>query len=147
MPLQSTSENSPETSIAAPVEKLTAANNSLGLPPGFMPRVVIRHRSKGAKKAQKRIRKNSEQNKILMVEFKTNPVWHKGKILELQQRLGLKACQIYKWKWDMTRKVVVDKDTPASQSLSAPDITLDMHSGRKQSDWTGGEFGDTEMVN
>ena len=38
-----------------------------------VPRVVIRHRCKGAKKAQKRLRKNGEQNKVLMGEFKKNP--------------------------------------------------------------------------
>jgi len=55
-----------------------------------IPRVVIRHRIKGAKKAQKRLRKNGEQNKVLMGEFKKNPIWQKAKIVELQQRLGLK---------------------------------------------------------
>lgn len=56
----------------------------------MIPRVVIRHRCKGAKKAQKRLRKNGEQNKILMGEFRKNPQWQKAKIVELQQRLGLK---------------------------------------------------------
>ena len=72
---------------------------------GGIPRVVIRHRIKGAKKAQKRLRKNGEQNKILMGEFKKNPIWQKAKIVELQQRLGLKQSQIYKWNWDMQRKL------------------------------------------
>jgi len=67
----------------------------------MIPRVVIRHRCKGAKKAQKRLRKNGEQNKILMGEFRKNPQWQKAKIVELQQRLGLKQSQIYKWNWDM----------------------------------------------
>mmetsp|Transcript_26864 Transcript_26864/g.35924 ORF Transcript_26864/g.35924 Transcript_26864/m.35924 type:complete len:117 (+) Transcript_26864:1853-2203(+) len=95
--LQSTSENSPEGSG----RKLVC---SLG--PGFMPRVVIRHRIKGAKKAQKRIRKNTEQNKILLAEFQKNSQWKKSKIVELQERLGLKMSQIYKWNWDMQRKLV-----------------------------------------
>lgn len=38
-----------------------------------IPKVVIRHRVKGAKAVQKRLRKNSAQNKILMVEFQKNP--------------------------------------------------------------------------
>ena len=36
---------------------------------GSIPRVVIRHRIKGAKQVQKRLRKNNAQNKILMGEF------------------------------------------------------------------------------
>ena len=104
-PLQSTSENSPEVSSRKIVRSLA--------PGGFMPRVVIRHRSKGAKKAQKRIRKNTEQNKILLVEFQKNPQWNKSKITELQQRLGLKTSQIYKWNWDMQRKLV-ERQGPAS---------------------------------
>lgn len=73
--------------------------------PEYIPRVVIRHRIKGAKKAQKRIRKNLEQNKILLSEFQKSPMWDKSKIVELQQRLGLKQSQIYKWNWDMQRKL------------------------------------------
>ena len=38
-----------------------------------IPRVVIRHRVKGAKQVQKRLRKNTIQNKILMNEFQKNP--------------------------------------------------------------------------
>ena len=34
-----------------------------------IPRVVIRHRVKGTKQVQKRLRKNTAQNKILMAEF------------------------------------------------------------------------------
>ena len=55
-----------------------------------IPRVVIRHRTKGAKKAQKRLRKNTAQNKILMNEFQKNPQWSKKKIQQLHERLGLK---------------------------------------------------------
>ena len=40
---------------------------------GQIPRVVIRHRVKGAKQVQKRLRKNTVQNKILMNEFQKNP--------------------------------------------------------------------------
>lgn len=86
MPLQSTSENTPEVSIGND-KGMIVSNGLLGLPQdtncSFMPRVVIRHRSKGSKKAQKRIRKNSQQNKILLVEFQNNPVWQKSKIFEL----------------------------------------------------------------
>lgn len=83
----------------------------------FVPRVVIRHRIKGVKKAQKRLRKNSEQNKILMAEFEKNPVWQRSKINELQAKLGLKPSQIYKWNWDMSRKNGVQDG-----AASAPDI-------------------------
>ena len=69
-----------------------------------LPRVVIRHRVKGTKKAQKRIRKGKEQNDILMAEFHKNMHWNKSKINELQKRLHLKPSQIYKWNWDMQRK-------------------------------------------
>jgi len=103
--IQSTSENS-------------ADNETTGMQDRSIPRVVIRHRIKGAKKAQKRLRKNSEQNKILMVEFEKNPNWQKPKIVELQKRLGLKASQIYKWNWDMQRKTT-DKKGPLSHNLSA----------------------------
>jgi len=85
VPLQSTSENSPEVSIGGDKGMMTSSG-LLGLPQdrcSFMPRVVIRHRSKGSKKAQKRIRKNSQQNKILLVEFQNNPIWQKSKIFEL----------------------------------------------------------------
>lgn len=55
-----------------------------------IPRVVIRHRVKGAKQVQKRLRKNTIQNKILVAEFQKNPVWSKKKIQQLHERLGLK---------------------------------------------------------
>lgn len=71
----STNENSPNRSPKDSKMKMTD---------GGIPRVVIRHRIKGAKKAQKRLRKNGEQNKILMGEFKKNPIWQKAKIIELQ---------------------------------------------------------------
>jgi len=48
-----------------------------------MPKVVIRHKIKGAKKAQKRLRKNEQQNKILWNEYQKNPIWQKAKIVEL----------------------------------------------------------------
>jgi uncharacterized protein YneF (UPF0154 family) len=52
--------------------------------------VVIRHRAKGVKQVQKRLRKNQLQNKILMNEFQKNPRWSRKKIQELHERLGLK---------------------------------------------------------
>ena len=112
------------------------------LPPGTIPRVVIRHRIKGAKKAQKRLRKNEEQNKILLNEFQKNHIWQKAKIVELKNRLGLKESQIYKWNWDMQRKLSEHKGA-GSASISAPDISD--HTGRKVSDWTG-ELAEVEMV-
>lgn len=45
-----------------------------------IPKVVIRHRVKGAKQVQKRLRKNTVQNKLLMAEFQKNPQWSKKKI-------------------------------------------------------------------
>ena len=45
-----------------------------------IPRVVIRHKAKGAKQAQKRLRKNTIQNKVLTMEFNKNPVWSRKKI-------------------------------------------------------------------
>jgi len=69
----STNENSPN-----------AAKSQSKFQFNGIPRVVIRHRCKGAKKAQKRLRKNGEQNKVLMGEFKKNPIWQKAKIVELQ---------------------------------------------------------------
>ena len=66
-----------------------------------MPKVVIRSRARGIKKAQTRLRKNEQQNKILANEFEKNPIWNKSKIVELQELLGLKPNQIYKWNWDM----------------------------------------------
>lgn len=73
-----------------------------------VPRVIIRHRIKGTKQAQKRLRKNTTQNKVLVNEFKKNPIWSQQKIQELHQRLGLKCSQIYKWNWDMRRKIPDD---------------------------------------
>ena len=40
-----------------------------------VPRVIIRHRIKGTKQSQKRLRKNTTQNKVLVNEFKKNPRW------------------------------------------------------------------------
>ena len=60
----STNENSPNAAKSQSKFQFTG-----------IPRVVIRHRIKGAKKAQKRLRKNGEQNKVLMSEFKKNPIW------------------------------------------------------------------------
>lgn len=115
-----------------------------------IPRVVIRHRIKGAKKAQKRLRKNGEQNKILVGEFKKNPVWQKAKIVELQQRLGLKQSQIYKWNWDMQRKLAENPKNGGS-SVSAPELSCNL-SGLKggaddeQDDcWTGDIIGEVNM--
>ena len=136
--LHSTSENSPEGSHGC-----KSSSMLLSLPPGTIPRVVIRHRIKGAKKAQKRLRKNEEQNKILLIEFQKNPIWQKTKIVELKNRLGLKESQIYKWNWDMQRKLAEHQKGGASASVSAPDISD--HTGRKVSDWTG-ELAEVEMV-
>lgn len=107
-----------------------------------MPKVVIRHKIKGAKKAQKRLRKNEQQNKILWNEYQKNPIWQKAKIVELQELLGLKQSQIYKWNWDMQRKLAEHKGNSAS--VTAPDIS-DHISGRKVSDWTG-DLGDVDNM-
>lgn len=119
-------QNSPRNGLS------TGANtpaNQKQLATGFIPRVVIRHRVKGAKKAQKRLRKNGEQNKILMAEFQKNPVWQKAKIIELQNLLGLKQSQIYKWNWDMSRKQQSDQD---AEQVSAPDISEIVNNSEEQ---------------
>jgi hypothetical protein len=54
-----------------------------------------------------------------MGEFKKNPVWQKAKIVELQNRLGLKQSQIYKWNWDMQRKI--GEHAKTDHSVSAPE--------------------------
>lgn len=126
----STNENSPN-----------AAKKFAGIP-----RVVIRHRIKGAKKAQKRLRKNHEQNKVLVGEFKKNPIWQKAKIIELQQRLGLKQSQIYKWNWDMQRKLA-ENGKHAANSVSAPDLSCNLSGAKGGVDddcWTG-ELGEVNM--
>lgn len=107
-----------------------------------MPKVVIRSRARGIKKAQTRLRKNEQQNKILANEFEKNPIWNKSKIVELQELLGLKPNQIYKWNWDMQRKLAEHKGNSAS--ITAPDIS-DHISGRKVSDWTG-EMGEVDNI-
>ena len=67
--LQSTSENSPEGSQrkniqideeagTAPGAAKSDENGQQLLHPSMIPRVVIRHRTKNSKKAQKRLRKN-----------------------------------------------------------------------------------------
>lgn len=109
-----------------------------------MPKVVIRHKIRGTKKAQTRLRKNEQQNKILANEFQKNPIWTKAKIAELQALLGLKTNQIYKWNWDMQRKLAEHKGGN-SDSITAPDIS-DHISGRKVSDWTG-DLGEVVDVN
>jgi len=99
----------------------TDGSTSIGLSPGKLmagidvqypeesksktkPKVVIRHKAKGVKQAQKRLRKNTVQNKILLAEFKKNAQWSKKKIQQLHEKTGLKQSQIYKWNWDMLRK-------------------------------------------
>ena len=72
---------------------------------------------------------------MLLIEFQKGPIWNKTKIVELQERLGLKQSQIYKWNWDMQRKLADRKGT--SGSVSAPEVSFDDHTGRKVSDWTG----------
>ena len=45
------------------------------------------------------------------------------------------------------QKKLLERQGPASQSVSAPDITVDNdHSGRKVSDWTG-DFGELGLTN
>jgi hypothetical protein len=56
--------------------------------------------------------------------------------------LGLKQNQIYKWNWDMQRKLAENKGNDAS--ITAPDIS-DHISGRKVSDWTG-EMGEVDNM-
>ena len=48
-----------------------------------MPRIVVRHKVKGVKKELKRMRKDKEQNKILLAEYEKCPNWSKSKITEL----------------------------------------------------------------
>ena len=61
-----------------------------------------------------------------MGEFKKNPIWQKAKIVELQQLLGLKQSQIYKWNWDMQRKLAENQAKKEGGSVSAPDLTCDL---------------------
>ena len=85
--LHSTSENSPEASNlqSSKIAQCLAASTTATQPTAttLIPRVVIRHRIKGAKKAQRRLRKNEEQNKILLAEFQKHSIWQKSKIVEL----------------------------------------------------------------
>lgn len=55
-------------------------------------------------KKKQRHRKSQEENKVLMLHFKRNKKWDKKKMEELIQLTGLKASQIYKWKWDMQHR-------------------------------------------
>ena len=57
--------------------------------------------------------------------------------------LGLKQSQIYKWNWDMQRKLAEHKGN--SGSVIAPDISEHI-SGRKVSDWTGDLVGDVDNM-
>lgn len=86
----------------------TTAKRNLKAEKRTVPRVIIRRRIKGTKQGQRRLRKNTTQNKILVHEFKKNPIWSQAKIQELHERLGLKRNQIYKWNWDMRRKLPGD---------------------------------------
>ena len=54
-------------------EKKSRGDKKTETAKGSIPRVVIRHRVKGAKQVQKRLRKNTIQNKILLNEFQKNP--------------------------------------------------------------------------
>jgi hypothetical protein len=54
----------------------------------------------------KRLRKNQDQYKILLAEFKKNPNWEKEQLRLLSEKVNLSMAQIYKWNWDMRRKNV-----------------------------------------
>lgn len=138
----STNENSPKAAKTSTTQNNKSFQFVNG---GGIPRVVIRHRIKGAKKAQKRLRKNGEQNKVLMGEFKKNPIWQKAKIVELQQRLGLKQSQIYKWNWDMQRKLAESQAKREGGSVSAPDLTCDLSAPCDLGDADRSENEDSEM--
>lgn len=58
-----------------------------------------------ADKTPKRLRKNQDQHQILLNEFNKTSNWTKEQITALSSRLGLKQSQIYKWNWDMQRKI------------------------------------------
>jgi len=78
-------------------------------------------------KSMKRLRKNQDQNQILIDEFNVNANWSKDKIVKLAQRVGLKQSQIYKWNWDMQRKL-----RGSTQST----LTLDMVTSMKEGSTT-----------
>lgn len=51
----------------------------------------------------KRLRKNNDQTKILLDEFKGEQ-WSKGQLEVLAGQSGLTESQVYKWNWDKLRK-------------------------------------------
>ncbi len=44
------------------------------------------------------------------MEFRRSNVWSKQKIAQLASQIGLKKSQIYKWNWDMLRKLRSDPE-------------------------------------
>ena len=57
------------------------------------------------KQKWRRNRKNSEQVKILIEEFKRNCHWSKELVLHLAEVTGLTEVQVYKWSWDYKKKL------------------------------------------
>ena len=54
---------------------------------------------------KRRKRKNSEQIKMLSIEYKKNPNWNKTTMSEMAQKTGLTEAQVYKWSWDQKKKI------------------------------------------
>lgn len=71
-----------------------------------------------AYKGKSRNRKNNDQLKLLIGEFKEHPAWDKSFINGLAEKTGLSFGQIYKWHWDFSKK-----NKKAQKKFSSLDLT------------------------
>ena len=70
-----------------------------------LPQVMVRPKNSLRNRGKlRRIRKNTDQYKILNSEYLKSNYWSKEHIRRLSKRLGLKQSQIYKWNWDQRKK-------------------------------------------
>lgn len=74
-----------------------------------MPKRVIKigYKKRYRKKAKNlvRIRKNNDQQQILIKHFHKNPNWSKKAITRIAKETGLSETRVYKWNWDYKLKI------------------------------------------
>lgn len=84
-----------------------------------------------------RNRKNNDQLKLLIQEYKGKPCWDKSFITGLAEKTGLSFGQIYKWHWDYRKKnkkkqrKYCSLDLTCFESLSPLEIDKDLYVNQK----------------
>jgi Homeodomain len=75
------------------------------------------HNINDVKTDKKRLRKRSEQVKILIEEFNQSPYWSKILVVQLAAKTGLTESQVYKWNWDYRKKLRKNENFPYDSKL------------------------------